>query len=159
MSDFKLEKWVWTEDNFEKMGWHDCRIHGFCVDEEKYQLFLDIDYIFEWVIQKNNKYKFWVAPATLVFENVYDLHFDLNCSVIGIEMFSLEKEEARKPFNSVTINKEIEWKWNFDIQEGCLSFWSVGFKQYIRRPPVLIDTHFFSLTQRGGISFLLGKEK
>jgi hypothetical protein len=74
-----LEKAVWAEADFEQMGWHDVHVHAFAFRPEIFELWLDIDYIFSWVDPHGGEthYSFWVAPATLAFENVYDLKFDI----------------------------------------------------------------------------------
>ncbi|MBK8291922.1 MAG: hypothetical protein IPK96_14315 [Flammeovirgaceae bacterium] len=43
MTDYELEKWIWTEKDIEKMGCHDATIYGLRLNEN---LELDIDYIF-----------------------------------------------------------------------------------------------------------------
>jgi len=43
---FVLEKSVWTETDFEKMGWNDVVIHGLSFGLAQYELLFDIDYIF-----------------------------------------------------------------------------------------------------------------
>ena len=77
--EYELEKWVWTEEDFERMGWHDSRIYALAFSPETFELLLDIDYIFQWINPEPGEtfYKFWVAPATLIFENVSDVDFDI----------------------------------------------------------------------------------
>jgi hypothetical protein len=43
--DYTLEKKVWTDQDFEQMGWHDCNIYKIRLTED---LELDIDYILQW---------------------------------------------------------------------------------------------------------------
>ena len=47
--EYKLEKWIWTEADFDVMGWHDSQIHATAFFPEDFELVLDIDYIFDWV--------------------------------------------------------------------------------------------------------------
>ena len=70
---YQLEKKIWTDADFDKMGWHDSNIYKIRLTED---LELDIDYILQW-----NKpgleglpFTFWVAPATLVFKNIRNLN-------------------------------------------------------------------------------------
>ncbi|MEC0226441.1 hypothetical protein [Paenibacillus alba] len=74
----KSNKNLWNDEDFDNMNWHDCKVYGIGFDDDKYKLVFDIDYILDWVKpEKDNIYfKFWVAPSTLVFENVYDLNID-----------------------------------------------------------------------------------
>ena len=46
---YSLEKLVWTEDDFNKMIWHDCNIYALAFDKYTYKLMFDIDYIFDWM--------------------------------------------------------------------------------------------------------------
>ncbi len=43
MTPYELEKWVWTDADFEQMGWHDCRIRAFALLPDDGQCVLDID--------------------------------------------------------------------------------------------------------------------
>ncbi len=43
-----LEKSIWTDLDFENMGWHDSRIHSVAFGEN-FELIFDIDYIFKWL--------------------------------------------------------------------------------------------------------------
>lgn len=44
----------------------------------RFKLLFDIDYIFKWVgPEEDGYYRFWISPATLIFENVYDVNIDL----------------------------------------------------------------------------------
>ena len=74
-----LEKWTWTEEDFERMGWHDAQVHAFAFLPESWELLLDLDYILKWVAPSEGEshYSFWSAPATLIFENVADLKIEL----------------------------------------------------------------------------------
>ena len=51
MSDEPLEKAVWTDGDFDRMGWHDARVHAiaFHEDEDNAELLLDLDYIVRWI--------------------------------------------------------------------------------------------------------------
>ncbi|WP_257675328.1 hypothetical protein [Clostridium felsineum] len=104
-----VEKIIWTENNFDEMKWHDCRIYAFAFNE--YKLMLDIDYIFEWVIPQTDEkyYKFWVSPVTIVFDNVYDLQIDIEsiCD-LEIRIEEIYREQARMPKNKDYINKDTE---------------------------------------------------
>lgn len=148
---YQLEKLVWSDADFEQMGWHDARIHGIAFNAEAYEFYLDIDYIYEWVDPPQNEkyYSFWVSPCSMIFSNVYDLVIDLS-SDQGIEVADLHREEIEPLPGSVL---ERVWKWTFECQEGDISFKSDGFRQYTRRKPAHIKAQHFLLSERGGISF------
>ncbi|MGH9908736.1 MAG: hypothetical protein ACRD8U_24520 [Pyrinomonadaceae bacterium] len=155
---YELEKWLWTEADFEQMGWHDVRIHAVAFLPEAYELALDIDYIFEWINPAPDKtyFKFWIAPATLVFENVNDLRIDLEPH-LGVELQGIERTEPQKPKNVDYIDREIEWHWKLDTPSGEISLRSVGYKQYIRQDPVLTRGQVLDSEARGGFSFYRGR--
>ena len=62
------------------MGWHDACVHAVAVEDDgRSRLLLDLDYIVNWVKPQppETSWRFSVAPATLVFENVWDLEGDI----------------------------------------------------------------------------------
>jgi hypothetical protein len=142
--EYKLEKKIWTDSDFEQMGWHDCNIYKIGLTND---LVFDIDYILKW-----NKpdieglaFTFWVAPATLVFKNVINLHFDIDLGFHDtIEIDDIEKEEI-----------EHGTKWHVITQQGDFEFMCDGYKQFIRQEPFFefgqtisfIDRHGFSLEE------------
>jgi hypothetical protein len=146
-----LSQQIFTTEDFDNMGWHDCRIHAISFGKD-FKMLFDIDYIFKWV-QTGKTFKFWVAPCTLIFENCYDINMDLSIPEFDIDIIS--RENPKKPNNAEYIGELIEFDWFVDSHQGGISFKSVGFKQYVRRSPLLIPAQYFELDQRGGISFSL----
>src|SRR5688572_22325516 len=128
--EYKLEKSIWTDADFENMDWHDNPIHAIAFTDN-FELLLDIDYIFDWV-SKRKEYIFWISPCTLVFENVYDLTFEIGPITPGLTIDFVTKENPQKPTNSDFINRDTEFDWIIATQEGTMKFKSVGFTQYVR---------------------------
>jgi hypothetical protein len=155
---YELEKWVWTEADFEQMGWHDARIHAIAFLPEGFELVLDIDYILRWVQPAENetRYKLWVAPATLVFENVHDLRIDLE-PFAGVEIQDIHREDPQEPKNAEHIGRDTEWRWVIEAQEGEISLRAVGYKQYFRSEPALGSEQSLEAGVRGGFSFGRGR--
>ncbi|UEG54066.1 hypothetical protein LLH06_03660 [Mucilaginibacter daejeonensis] len=148
---YELEKTLWTGADYEQMGWHDARVHGISFGKN-YQLLLDIDYIFEWVHPKEGEtfFKFWIAPCTLIFENVYKLAFDLELSVPS-EMYIdgiVRSKESLTP-NGVL----IEYDWQIDFDGGGITFNGTDFNQHVRCPPQLTEVQELDIISRGGVSF------
>src|SRR4051794_40935091 len=146
-----IEKPVWTEADFEQMGWHDVHVHAVAFRPDVSELWLDIDYIFSWVEPHGDEthYSFWIAPATLVFENVYDLQFDFESQDGDLTLQGIERSDASAPRNAVT--KQAEWRWLLDFNNGQANLRSIGFSQFTRRPPILVRAQHLTLEQRGGI--------
>ncbi|WP_242927276.1 hypothetical protein [Pontibacter vulgaris] len=121
---YELEKKIWTDADFEQMGWHDCRIYKIRFSED---LELDIDYILQW-----NKpdleglpFTFWVAPATMVFKRVKKLNFEIDTAFD--EAVEIEDIERR-------VDKE-GMVWTILTQQGEIEFLADGYEQFIRQEP------------------------
>lgn len=136
--DYKLDKQVWTVEDFGEMGWHDCNIYKIRLTED---LELDIDYILQWNRPdlEGLPFTFWVAPATLVFKSVQDLTFDFD---IGFE----------NAFEIEDIEKEDSNRWTIITRQGDIQFNSIGYKQYIRQEPFFEFGQTISFIERGGHS-------
>jgi hypothetical protein len=146
-----LDKSLWTEADFENMQWHDNPIHAFMFSDN-FEIIMDIDYIFEWVL-KGKKYAFWISPCTFIFENVYDLTFNVGPATPGLTIDFITKENPQKTQNAEHINRDTEYDWTIEAQEGTISFKSIGYKQFVRQKPRLLATQKLESIDRGGISF------
>jgi hypothetical protein len=158
MKTYKLEKTIWTEQDYEQMGWHDASIYGFIfqndnVDSTTTDLIFDIDYIFKWVqpVPPNVNFSFWVVPCTLKFENTFALTIDIDRRGGLTDML----EVADLHLLGKTEEKENKWiyEWEIELQDGRIAFKSTGFEQTVRQAPVLTDSQALTLVQRNGISF------
>ncbi len=151
---FKIDKWVRSEEDFRELSWHDVVIHGFATsnemisrsDEEprfeSQELLFDIDYVLNWRdVYNDGRPDFWISPATLVFAEVYNLNVNFVSKSGGplLVIYTVGREGHR---------------WTISLDEGQFAFDSAGFKQYIRREPIL-ESHFTYLSdsERGGFSF------
>lgn len=151
MDKYELEKPVWSESDFKKMGWHDVSIWSTAVNSEDFEFLLDQDYIFKWVVPKNNEnfFKFWVAPVTMVFENAHDVIIDIKSPQGKIEITELYMDEPwLTPDGNLAQNT-----YRFECQEGIISVVATGYKMYVREKPILIETQSLSLNDRKGINF------
>ena len=45
---YAREKWIWTEEDFERMGWYDALVHALSFQPDAWGFLLDLDYILEW---------------------------------------------------------------------------------------------------------------
>lgn len=151
---YKLQKWVWTEADFELMGWHDARIHAIAFVEETFEFALDIDYIVEWLtpVPPGEHFRFWVAPCTLVFENVSELEIDLRPHG-GLSIEEISRVEGLIPRNAESIGKTAEYRWTLQCHGGTISLRGTGYKQYVRMAPRCLDSQSIPSAGRGGVSF------
>lgn len=133
-----MEKRIWTDSDFDKMGWHDNHIYKIRLTED---LEMDIDYIFQWNQPDHEglPFTFWVAPATLVFKNPRDIRFEF---AIGFEdSFEIEDIERK--------NKN---QWTVITRQGDIQFASEGFEQFIRQDPSFQFGQTISYAERYGYS-------
>jgi hypothetical protein len=152
-SQHKLQKVVWTEEDFENMGWHDATIYAVSFLTNQWELVFDIDYLVEWVSEgvAGAPIEFWVAPATLVFENVNGLKTNyeiwtgspLTPSIMDISRSGREYNLAGNP-----------WEWTIELEHGGkMEFHASGFRQFFRANPIFQKGQQLEFINRGGISF------
>ena len=148
---YQLDRSIWTEKDFDNMNWHDNSIHAISFDNN-FHLYLDIDYIFEWVL-RSKKYMFWISPCTLIFDNVYDLKIDIGPSTPEFEVDFITRSNPQRPKNAEYINRDVEFDWLIEMQQGTISFKAVGYRQYVRQVPKFVGKQKIDLKKRGGVSF------
>ncbi len=155
MEQFVPSKLIWTDADFERTSWHDCRLHGVGLLDDFnphcHELRLDIDYIFEWHGFKTaaEQSGFWISPATLVFDSS-DFHIDLP-GLGGNWIIDLVREADGD-----------SKKWLISLNTGgSITIRAAGFRQYTRRLPIFIPTpnQYLETAQRGGISFDISTPK
>lgn len=135
--NYPLEKKVWTDADFDKMGWHDSPIYKISLTDD---LELDIDYILKWNLPELEglPFTFWVAPATLVFKNIRSLSFEFDVVTEGcFEIDDIDRD-----------NNE----WTIITQRGNIQFTAEGFEQFIRQEPSFQFTQTISYIERNGYS-------
>ncbi len=148
-----LPKATWTDADFPDMGWHDCRIHAFSVGGYEddtmppARLLLDLDYIVRWVDPepREKHFTFWIAPATLVFEQAWNITGELGPIHESLEIADLHR--LAPPGSGP------EPAWHIEGQNFDLRLRARGFRQYLRRPPQHVAQQILTPAQRGGIGF------
>lgn len=152
------EKWVWTDADFDRLGWHDARVYALACQPEPYELALDIDYLFQWVQPTADEiyFSFWVAPCTLIFEDVAALDLALSSSAGDFAIADLTRESLLTRPGADTPAPQI-WRWHLDGHEGDIAFQTTGYTQYVRAAPLHIQRQRLDLAARGGLSFARGQ--
>ncbi|MBB4634256.1 hypothetical protein [Longimicrobium terrae] len=150
---YSLDQWIWTEADFERMGWHDATIRAMGFPGDEWTFALDIDYILQWInpAPGETHFSFWVAPATLVFENVSDLRIDVEPQG-EISIQDLRRDDEQ-PTLAGFQGPPLHWRWTLDCNEGEITLRATGFRQIFRGAPVRCGGQTLSGEQRGGISF------
>lgn len=166
-----LTKSVWSDADFEDMGWHDATIYGIAVhtDDTLSRLLLDLDYIVGWVhpVPPEKYFSFWVSPATLVFDEVWDLKADID---VGKSIPDLQIDDLHRVPADADQHGQPDWHvdglrtrprpirrdqphWHVEGHAFDIEFRASGYHQYIRREPMLIAAQSLSHVQRGGFAF------
>ena len=125
-------KELWTDADFDQMGWHDCRIYSVRFPDNEHRLMLDIDYIFRWDKLPEDSFRFWVSPCELVFRNVSDLKAGIDFKNY-MQLFIMELKRGNphpSPYGQVTL-----WDYEIDCDNGRISFAASGFEQLVREQP------------------------
>jgi hypothetical protein len=156
LENFELEKKIWTEIDFKIMGWHDSPIYGISMggsDPVWKELLLDIDYIFQWVhpVPPDEFFTFWIAPATLVFKNVFNVVINIEAGPSSV--FDLEIADIHRLEELVAINGYKYWKWHIELQNGSIFLESNGYEQIIKEEPVFTNGQFVPKSLRGEPNF------
>jgi hypothetical protein len=153
-----LARAVWTDADFEVMGWHDTAVHaiGFEEDEESARLLLDIDYISRWIepVPPSENYSFLIAPATLVFENAWNMEADLS-TVNSVERTLLVIDDLERGDPPDEKNRSLGLRpWTIHGHNFGLTVLAAGYRQHTRSVPVHVTNgQRLTAEQRGGISF------
>ena len=153
MANYELEKAVWTDADFEQMGWHDCQVHAIAFDAQNWSLLLDLDYIFKWDEPKppDQNYGFWIAPVTLKFLNAHSVSADFDIKHLELAIADVHRGKSRETPNGAM----TEFLYHLECQEGSLRLWATGFQMIVRREPILKRVQCLELRERGGVSMSL----
>jgi len=147
-------KYVYTTKDFDILDWHDCKIYGLAFDDNTFRFYLDIDFIIEWINPLNDVdgYKFKLAPATLIFQNVWNLVFDIDTN-LSLDIDNISMQNPHFPINKDFLPEIKEYDWIISLQQGEITFKSIGLELYLRKSPQISQIQTFGIKERGGISF------
>jgi hypothetical protein len=129
----KLEKAVWEQSDFERMGWHDCTVHALAFEpnsDGSGTLLVDLDYIVQWVqpVSPGYAFSFWVAPATLIFEDAWGFEAEVSeYSGFRLELDGMQRSEPDEFGRN--------W-WTLDGRHFTVRLLSAGFTQVLRHGPI-----------------------
>jgi hypothetical protein len=134
----------WSDDDFDRMCWHDNVVHCIRIrnpyEGYDFDLVLDLDYILEWV-PTEGPFDFIVAPALLVFHDVNALKFNFALSYKeSIRINKVDREEI----TTEPERKSGLRKWRFRIhlhheQQDAVTFEALGFTQELVKKPVVSE--------------------
>ncbi|SNT66007.1 hypothetical protein SAMN05421812_13047 [Asanoa hainanensis] len=163
-----LQKATLTSDDLAETPWDYCRIHALAITDDEgppddltpeefqeqndldpeapsaLELHLDLDYIvsrFDPGPMRDIRY--WVAPATLTFSNVWNISGDLRSVCLPLELKSLRREPA---------SPDGEPRWHLEGRDADLRFQASRYTLHLRKPP-RYGNRVLRMAERGGISF------
>lgn len=157
---YELEKWVWSTEDFDVMGWKGSSVLAMAFQANTCELVLDINYICKAFHPEppDKVFAVWAAPATLVFQAVTNLKVDFEyysgAGTEGLEISELEKTELASTRSTRSEGRQC---WCISGYHGDIEFESSGFQQFIRSMPVLNLETVLDLQTRGGYSFHRGR--
>lgn len=141
MEDFSVEKWVYTQDDFDNLDWHDSLIRAFAFSRH---LMFDLDFILKRRPSPDSPMKYWVAPSTCVFKNVFALKIHTEVEYGGrLQISEIERLDLAPDY----------WSWTIRTVHGHIEFLSGKFEQFIRTQPILLHSPEISIPIRKGLSF------
>ena len=109
-------------------------------------LVFDIDYILESVCKPDRCCQFRVAPTTLIFHHVKDLHVAIDwgksgfqTAIHGISIAQITRSQVEN--QKICLDRPYyDWKVETNFpKEGRIAFGASGFIEVLRAAPVLIE--------------------
>ncbi len=153
---------VLTDAEFDRLSWHDNVIYGMAFETADPEandwtsdLVLDIDHIVEWLCGVDQRVRFRVAPATLVFHGVTDfsaaIEWPTGGRQVGLQLPSIERiARARVTDHKVYLDRSY-WNWRIGLnapQGARIAFGAVGFTQTLQAEPILQDEQWLAPAKR-----------
>lgn len=146
-----MPEYLWTQQQFEEMSWHDNHVHALRIVEGAYgsgEFVLDLDYILEWDCSTDGC-RFRIIPATLTFLEVTNLRISLDYATPSAALgpFSLHAierhDESRERYVAQIWKIVINWP------QGEIVFEATGFTQRGNGAPVWSDGQCLRPDERG----------
>ena len=141
----------WTESDFERMSWHDNHVHAVRIQEGEHgagELWLDLDYILEW-LEQDHGFKYRIVPACLKFLQVTSLRMSINYAAASAAMgpfsiASIERTEVPREHYVACV-----WRIPINWPSGEIEFEASGFEQLSRGEAVLTQAQALTARERG----------
>ena len=134
---YLVDKSIWTDEDFNEMGWHDSRLYSISLPNEKYKISFDIDYIFRWERDGDNISGFWVAPCLMEFYNVSEFRVQIppkdngGYNIIGFDISDVTRGEIQSTPNDAKVRR-----YKIEGEGGLIEFDAMGFVMTVKDAPV-----------------------
>lgn len=136
--NFPNAKSVYSNADFEALGFHDCHVHGISWDSSVYALILDLDYIVQW-IEKNGGFAFLVAPAEIRFDYSANVKVSLDWSNLAMEC---QIQDINRRDHKLNPNGSECYLWEiaFNTPCGSIELWATDFGLKFLAEPKMSET-------------------
>ncbi|EJZ23061.1 hypothetical protein NE852_07200 [Rhizobium sp. Pop5] len=126
------EKEIWTDEDFDVMGWHDCRLYSISLPNENFEFKIDIDYIFRWERRDDLFLGFWISECDLIFHDISDLQVAIEPeNTIPTTISDITRKNMRPtPSGGLFV-----WDYRIELDKGAICFSAAGFTQKLRSQP------------------------
>ncbi|MCX4027829.1 hypothetical protein H0A36_28555 [Endozoicomonas sp. SM1973] len=143
-----------TNNDFERISWHDNMIHGFSFDvnaeEFRSDLIIDIDYIVEWSCDDESEFK--ISPSFLTFHDITDLYINIDWgesgfmnAASGIFIIDIQRKSVE---TKLRMKNYYKWTIILNDKNHSISFGASGFTQKAYIDPVSTDIQYLKKNQR-----------
>ncbi len=132
-------KRFWDINDFDNLGFHDSEIYSITFPQVgDWGLSLDIDYIFEWVLNSEiQRYQFWISPCKLIFHHVSAVKVNLDFgNTIGLSIDSIERLDNTPSPNGTTL-----WHFKIETHTGTIDCTATGMTLEVLAQPVFQDAY------------------
>jgi hypothetical protein len=116
-------------------------------------IWLDIDFIVEWICVTSGPTQFRVAPATLVFHGITDPRINIDWGRSGFQVSlnpaSIDRVERELIQHQKVYLDRSYYRWRIGLNwpdSSEIAFGAVGFTQTLRAEPVLTERQHLSLS-------------
>lgn len=146
---------TWTDQDYDRLSWHDNHIHGLRVVEGEHgvgELVIDIDFILEWLgADASGNFQFHIAPADLTFHEVSNLTVSLDYASLSAAMAPFSIDGIKKLLDKRERYDATIWTIDINFPAGRISFEASGFTQTLRGHAITTDQQVLSQEQRSGV--------
>ncbi len=141
LDSIDFNSWSFTDTAPVADSWYNCQVRALAFSPESKEFILDVDYIFQWIdpTPTNEFYSFLMAPCTIVFQNAFDLQFEIGSYVGGLTLDTLCKTEVT---DRRRVNKNYEgaiWQRELECVEGSIAFLASGYTAYAREATAIVS--------------------
>jgi hypothetical protein len=120
-------------------SFHDCHVRGLSWRQDRFTFTVNLQYILKWIAPNDSvsHYRFSIADAQLIFENVVDLAISMSWSnaALDAQIDTITVTDTRTTPNGRMQERHFEIA--FAEPDATISLWSTGYEVRLLDEPVL----------------------